>query len=155
MSSSIEAFYDTLAATVFTIGPVTVAVKDADEIPNSVPAANVPVRLLTPLAPFGVEVGAASSVIAVTGGSQPYIVDWTVVDILLWSKIVTDVGVKAHAKDLVAYCVQYLEMLKSLDRPNFILQSVQLTPDVINYPLQSADWFYGVRATLLLTEKYI
>ena len=101
MTSAIGAIYDALAATTITVDSKAITVKDADQIPNSVPAANLPVRLLTPLAPFGVETGAESITIGSSGGSQPMVIDWTVADIMLWAKVVSDVGVKAHAKDLI------------------------------------------------------
>ena len=152
MSSGILAVYNTIAATTITVNTITVTVYDADELPNSVPAASLPVRLLTPLSPFGVEVGARSDTIP-KGGSMPYIVDWTIADILLWNPVATDVGIKAHAKELLAYCVQYLEMLKTLNVT--MVTAVSLVPDVINYPTQSANWYYGVRAILEIKEKFI
>ena len=152
MSSNILAIYNTLAATEITVNTIAVTVYDADQLPNSVPAANLPVRMLTPLAPFGLEAGATSTVIPM-GGSTPYIVDWTIADIMLWKPVAVDIGVKAHAKELLAYCVQYLEMLKTVNLP--IITSVSLVPDVINYPTQSAHWYYGVRVVLGVKEKFV
>ena len=152
MSSSILSIYNTLEATTITVNTVSVTVYDADELPNSVPAATLPVRLLTPLSPFGIEAGAVSSIIP-NGGSMPYIVDWSIVDLMLWQPVATDVGIKAHAKELLAYCVQYLDMLKTVNIS--IMTSVSLVPDVINYPTQSANWYYGVRSVLNVKEKFI
>ena len=152
MSSTILAIYNTLEATTITVGGVSVTVYDADELPNSVPAATLPVRLLTPLTPFGVEAGATSTVIPM-GGSMPYVVDWTIADLMLWKPVAVDIGVKAHAKSLLSYCVQYLDMLKTVNVP--IITSVSLIPDVINYPTQSANWYYGVRVLLGVKEKFI
>ena len=153
MSSTILAIYNTLEATVITVSETAVTVYDADELPNSVPAASLPVRLLTPLNPFGVEVGGFSESIAMSGGSQPYIVNWTIADLMLWQPVATDIGVKAHAKELLSYCVQYLDMLKTLAVP--FVTTVSLVPDVINYPVQSDNWYYGVRAVLEVQEKFI
>lgn len=153
MSSDILSIYNTLEATTITVNTVTVTVYDADELPNSVPGASLPVRLLTPLSPFGIEAGAVSEIVPQSTSSMPYIVDWSIVDLMLWQPVATDVGIKAHAKELLAYCVQYLDMLKTVNIS--LITSVSLVPDVINYPTQSANWYYGVRSVLGVKEKFI
>ena len=80
MTSAIGTIYDTLAATTITVDSKAITVKDADQLPNSVPAANLPVRLLTPLTAFGNEAGATSEVIGSSAGSQPMIINWSIVD---------------------------------------------------------------------------
>ena len=153
MASAIEAIYDALAETSITVNTVSVAVKDADELPNSVAAANLPVRLLTPIAAFGLEAGAETVLVGSSTGGNPYDVNWYINDVMLWSKVISDTGVKAHAKDLISYCAQYYEMARTFGASYNVID-VQLVPDVINYPQGSNDWFYGVRAVLTIKEKF-
>ena len=153
MASSIASIYDAIDATVITVNSTTVTVYDADELPNSVPPANLPVRLLTPLSVFGLESGAATITVGSSVGGNPFDVNWYIADVLLWSKVVSDVGVKAHAKDLVLYCAQWYEMVRTLGATYNVIDATPI-PDVINYPQGSSDWFYGVRAVIVIKEKF-
>lgn len=153
MTSAIATIYDNIAATTITVSGKTIAVKDADELPNSVAAANVPVRLLTPISSFGLEVGAVANVVGSSIGGNPFDVDWNIIDLMLWAKAISGVGLKAYGKDLIAYCAAWYEMVRALGATHNVI-GARCTPDVINYPIGSDDWFYGVRGYLVIKEKF-
>ena len=157
MASQIATIYDTLAAKSLTVSSTAVTAKDADQIPNSIPAANLPVRILTPLLVFGGDVLASGSIWGKAGASSAVSQTlWTINDVMYWRPINDDVGVRAHAKILVAYAAEYLDMLKT-DTSLAALGVVNLThtisTNVLNYPRRSGNWYYGVTCTLVITEK--
>ena len=154
MTSKIDAIYDALAAVAITLDSKTIAVKDADELPNSVAAANLPVRLLTPLEAFGDNAGVRSSIIGTTAGSQPTVAFWTILDLMLWAPVVSNVGVKAHGKIMVNYCAAYLDAMKLIAN-SYNLVSVSVAPSIIRYPEGSNRWFYGARATIEIKEDFV
>jgi len=154
MSSNILTIYDQIAATSITVNGTAVTVKDADQLPNRVASADLPVRLLTPLSGFGAEGAQSSSVWASSGGSSVRQVEWIIYDLLLWQPITLDVGVKAWAKELLAYSRQYFDMLGSLELTGAVRLDANLTHSVIEYPLLSGVLYGGVRATLTIREKW-
>jgi hypothetical protein len=153
MSSAIASIYDALAATSITVNSTSVAVKDADELPNSVPAANLPVRLLTVMNTNGTELNVRSDTIGGDGYSMPTIVFWRMADVMLWRKIGTDIGVKAHSKEIVSYAAEYIDMLRTFVASNgyqVTLMDASALP--YNYPEGSDDWFYAFVVTLEIKE---
>ena len=156
MASQIATIYDTLAAKSLTVSSTAVTAKDADQIPNSLNTADLPVRILTPLLVFGGDVLASGSIWGASSGSAVSQTLWTINDVMYWRPVHDSVGVRAHAKILVAYASAYLDMLKT-DTSLAALGVVNLThtisTNVLNYPRGSGNWYYGVTCTLVITEK--
>ena len=155
MASQIAAIYDALAGKSLTVGTTVVEAKDADEIPNSLSASDLPIRLLTPLITFGGTTMTTGDVWAKATVSAFTETTWTVNDVMYWRPIAAGVGVKAHAKNLVAYATQYMDMLKSdtaLEALGVTKVDHTIAADVLNYPQGSTNWYYGVVCTLVIRE---
>jgi len=152
--SNILTIYDMLAATNITVGSTSIAVKDADEIPNRVLAADLPVRLLTPIADLGGSGVTSSTVWAGGSGSVVRQATWVIHDVMLWRPVALDVGVKAWAKQLLAYEAEYFSMLETLALPGVVRVDASLQPSVIEYPLYSGNLYAGVRVMLTVVEKW-
>lgn len=154
MSSNILTIYDQIAATSITVNGTAVTVKDADQLPNRVASADLPIRLITPISGFGVEGAQTDSVWAGGSGSTVRQVEWQIFDVMLWKPIALDVGVKAWAKELLAYSREYFDMLEDLTLTGAVYLDANLTHSVIEYPLLSGVFYAGVRATLTIREKW-
>lgn len=154
MSSNILTIYDELAASTVVVGGTTLQVKDADELPNRVNDADLPVRLLTPLSELGADGGSSDTVWLAQLGSGIRQIRWIIHDIMLWQPIALDVGVKAWAKELLAYQAQYYVMLETLSLSGVVGLNVSTSAQVIEYPAMSGNFYAGVRATLTIDEKY-
>ena len=154
MSSQIKSVYTALANMDVTIDSAVVDVKKPNELPNSINTAILPVRLLTPIQQF------TPGILRSEGwngalGSTVIQLNWSITDIFLYSTVAQNIGIKALADPLVDYCVAYVDALNNtLSIPsNLMISNYQIRPDIINYPLGGATFFYGVYVYLNLLEK--
>lgn len=153
MTSAIEDIYDALAETSITVNGKKVSVRNADELPNSVASAILPLRMLTVINTNGTELRMRSDTIGGYGYSQPTVVFWQMSDVLLWRKVASDVGIKAHGKELAAYAAQYIDMLEAFVALNhYQVTSLDARAQPYNYPEGSSDWFYAFVMTLEIKE---
>lgn len=154
MASNILTIYDELAATSISVDGTSVTAKDADQLPNRVASADLPVRLITPISEFGSDNSISTSIWNTSGGSAVREVTWVIQDVMLWKPVTQETGVKAWAKSLVDYQKQYLTMLESLSLSGAVKVDVSMSATIIEYPLLSGNFYAGVRATLNVKEKY-
>lgn len=163
MSSAILSIYDALDATSVTVTKAngtttTAAVRDADELPNSLTTADLPVRLLWASDPFGGDNAASSTVFHGQSGSGYYNLTWTITDMLYYVPIAQGLGVKSVHKNLIAYIADYMDMLSDSTRfaittGDAQVRDVRADVSVMEYPLGSGAWYWGVRATLTVDES--
>lgn len=155
MSSQIKAIYTAFANMDVAIDGNTIPVKKPEQLPDSIQTAQLPVRLLTPLRPFLPDYSRSSSW-NTSEGSSVNRVDWTIIDIFLYDAMNQRIGIKAHADSLIDYCVAYIDAMNdgSLVLPNNTMITNWTTrPDVINYPIGSNSWYYGVYCYHSILEK--
>ena len=156
MASQIVELYNALALTSITVNGVAVRVKRLDETPSKLDTADLPVRVLTPISQVRPQ-NANSAVWAVGASSVVTQITWTIADIMYWQPVAQNVGIQAVADELVAYMRDYLSMLKTFSPPasgsTMWIANVGLQAGVYEYPILSGRLFYGVVATLTITEK--
>lgn len=155
MSSQIKNIYSAFSAMDVTLDGEIVPVKKPETLPNSIQTANLPLRLLTPLQPFIPNFSTSSSWNAGVGSSVNQ-VNWIVTDIFLSDAMNQNIGIRAHADTLIDYCVAYIEAMNdgSLALPNnTMITNYTTRPDVINYPIGSQYWYYGVFCYINILEK--
>lgn len=147
--SELLAIYDALAAVQVPVDGAIVRVKNVTELPESVAAADCPVRLLMP---WGERTGtSAMSVISLGGMSQA---EWQIVDLLLLRPAQAD-KLKTAAAAVVRYMRDYsiaLARTRTLAGA-VILNPVKLTSGVGEYPKGGPAWF-GVEASLTVRETW-
>lgn len=153
--SNLRTIYTNLAAkTVTVVSPVhgsqTPPVRDLDELPAFVEAAQCPVRLLLPIGPGRGESREGQFICLGTTGRST----WHVTDLLLWRPIEEGLSLESVAVDLVLYAAAYIEMLRTFRSPasQCILKEWQIVTGRFNYPSGSANWFFGVECSLDIEE---
>lgn len=153
MSSQIVAIYDALAATTITVDNKAIRVKDADELPNSLSSADLPVRLLTPFSEFLPE-NAATQNLLFDSSTMVQRIDWSLADIMFWRPVAQGVGVKAVAGLALVYMRQYFAMWSALSVPGTVEARLRMQASAaLEYPQFSGNYYYGVVAILSLAEK--
>ena len=144
--------YDALAAkTITTTSGVTPTVYDLDELPESVSTAILPARLLLPL---GNQPGEGREANFLAIGTTMTVV-WQINDLMLWDASEQGIGLKGFAEELVDYCGQYLEAMRSFKCPysnTTSLESVSVTPGEYEWPSGSGRFFPGVLCQLQVRE---
>ena len=163
MSSVISAIYDALDATSVSVTKpdgtsVTASVRDADELPNSITTADLPIRLLWANDPFGGSNANSATVFHGQSGSSYYNLQWTITDMLYYTPVAQGLGVKSAAKNLLAYIADYYDMLSdstrfSISTGDARVKDARADVDVMEYPLGSGVWYWGVRMTLTIDES--
>lgn len=156
MSSQIKEIYAAFASLSITLGTKVVTAKQPSELPNTIPSANLPLRLLTPISRFSNNFGISDTTWNSGLGSQVNQVTWTITDLFLYDAINTQIGVKALTDPLIDYAKEYLNQAANggIDLPgNCWVDQISLRPDVIEYPLGSGNFYYGVVAIVRVTEK--
>lgn len=157
--SQIRTVYSNLAALSVTFtresgGSITVGAKDLDELPNSVAAADAPVRLLLPYAnTTETRDGQFASLDRV--GRQ----EWFLSDLLLWKPAPLGSGIAESAADLVRYQGAYFEMLRDWRDCGIVggdsdveLIGWRAAPGVYDWPIGGNAWWQGVMITLQVLE---
>jgi len=162
MPSVISTIYDNLDATNVVVTKqdgttANAAVSDADELPQQLHTAHLPIRLLWPNDPYGGDNAASTTVFHAQSGSSYYNLTWTITDLLYYIPVGQGLGNKLSAKNLIKYIADYMDMLSdssrfSITTGDAVIADVRAEVDVLEYPLGSGHWFWGVRVTLTVDE---
>lgn len=155
MSSQIKEIYQAISDMDIVLNGAVVPVKKPSELPNSIQTANLPVRLLTPIHQFipgfitsdNWNAGLGSGIVQAT---------WNVVDIFLYEPVNQTIGVRALTDPLIDYCKIYIDAMNAgeLALPNNVVNlNYIMRPDIINYPLGGATFYYGVYTYHTILEK--
>lgn len=158
MASDISGIYDAFAATTVSVGGEACTVKDADELPQSLTTAVLPMRLLSPFDPFAGDNAASETVYAAQSGSGYYTVLWQLSDLMYYEAVNQRIGVKSVAKDLLGYMADYADMLSDTTRLSMptstdaVVGDVSFVADILEYPLGSQHYFFGVRVSMTVSE---
>lgn len=155
--SEIIGIYSNLAALSVTFtsnagDTVTVTCKDLDELRLNIDSAYCPIRQLLPI---GNET--EGQVAQLTFGRSQELT-WRIVDLFFY-KTASQGGMLAEAgPDLVRYMAAYEEMIRTsfqscgyTDGRKYCA-SVQMLPAIINWPLDSDRYFFGVSCILTIRE---
>ena len=151
MPSVLTDIYATIAAQAITVNGQAVDVLDLGALPNAVESATLPVRLLQPFNARGE--GALQSFWTPGRGVRTII--WGIADLLLWRTSAAGIGLLDIAPDLIAYKVQYADLLSELrDAPQSRWSVTNCTMEVqtFDYPIDGGRWYDGVICQLQITE---
>lgn len=148
MASLLTTIYATIAAQSITIGATAVGCLDLAQLRSGMESAVLPTRMLVPFNARGD--GSLQSFWTLGDGVRT--VDWGIADILFWRAAAAGVGLDDIAPDLIAYKVQYAELLKALRGPRWNVIGCQLQVQAFEWPLGSGRWWDGVIGQLTIRE---
>ncbi len=152
-ASQLLSIYDAIAAMSVTAAGETPTVWDVDEIRDSVHTAHLPVRILLPHGDFRGGGGQAFRPVTLTNNIARG--TWQIVDLCLWKPVGRDLGMRAVGPALVEYCSAYVTALVGINRGTTYqsyLTGWDIAAGVYAFPDPSDNWFWGVRATVLVDE---
>ena len=158
MTSNISAAYAALDATTVTFTLLgqsrTPVVKTLSEIPNTINAGDLPLRLLLSMESVGdgermdfLTIGAGAS-----GGS--FHMRWKITDLMLAIPSAQGQGIKSVAASLVSYCGKYADMARNSRNlaTGISIEHLTLAAGTYTYPGEAGTPYFGVQATLDLVE---
>lgn len=148
MASVLTTIYATIAAQPITVGSTTVGCLDLSQLRSGMETAVMPTRMLVPFNARGD--GSLQSFWTLGDGVRT--IDWGIADILFWRAHAAGVGLDDIAPDLIAYKVQYAELLRSLRGNRWNVVGCQLQVLAFEWPLGSARWWDGVIGQLTIRE---
>jgi hypothetical protein len=150
--SEITSIYDALEAkSVTTTGGDTPDVYDLDELKNSIPSSDLPIRLLLPVGDDTKGDGRSGVFIAI---GTTMAIDWQVNDLMLWQPLGQGEGLREYAPELVDYCGKYLDAMRTFKCPtnNSSLTDVYMSPGIYEWPMGSGVMYAGVLCQLTIKE---
>ena len=124
---------------------------DLDELPESVTTAQLPCRLLLPVATMPGE-GREGTHIAIGTAMS---INWQITDLMLWQPSEQGLGLREFAPKLVEYSGKYLDGMRTWGKcpsANSTLQSVSITPGEYEWPRGSGRFYSGVLCVLQILE---
>lgn len=148
MASLLTTIYSTLAAQSITVNGTTVGCLDLSALRTSLQSAVLPTRMLNPFNARGG--GSLQSFWTLNDGVRT--VDWLITDMLAWRAHAAGVGLEDIAPDLIAYTVQYAELLKALRTRTWNVTQCQIQVLAYEWPLASNNWWDGVICQLTIRE---
>ena len=148
MASQLTTIYSTIAAQAITVGSASVGCLDLSQLRTDVQSAVLPTRMLVPFNARGD--GSLQSFWTLGDGVRT--VDWGIADILFWRAHAAGIGLDDIAPDLIAYKVQYMELLKALRTRAWNVIGCQLQVLAFEWPLGSGRWWDGVIGQLTIRE---
>jgi len=151
-ASAIVNVYGSLADLVVTMADgVTPYAYDLDELPESITTAQLPCRLLLPVATMPGE-GREGMHIAIGTAMS---INWQITDLMLWQPSEQGLGLREFAPKLVEYSGKYLDGMRAWGKcptSNTTLQSVSITPGEYEWPRGSGRYYAGVLCLLQVLE---
>lgn len=148
MASQLTSIYATIDAQAITVNGTAVGCLNLSELRADIVSAVLPTRMLVP---FNAR-GDGSLQNFWTMGDGVRTVDWGIADILFWRAHAAGIGLDDIAPDLIAYKVQYAEILKALRGPRWNVTGCQLQVLAFEWPLGSGRWWDGVVVQLTVRE---
>lgn len=125
-------------------------------VPNTITTAHLPLRLLTPISRFSQRFANANNLFNPNQGSTVNQIIWSITDLFLLSPVSLNVGLRFQNDDLISYCSDYIKKLGdgTFKLPNNCwINSTSFRPDVIEYPLLSNNFYFGVVSLFEVSEK--
>lgn len=148
MASQLTTIYATIAAQQVTVNGTAVGCLDLSQLRTGMESAVLPTRMLNP---FNAR-GGGSLQSFWTLGDGVRTVDWLITDMLIWRAHAAGIGLDDIAPDLIAYTVQYAELLKSLRSRAWNVTQCQMQVLAYEWPLGSTRWWDGVICQLTIRE---
>jgi hypothetical protein len=148
VASLLTTIYATIAAQEITVNGQAVGCLDLAELRTSLESAVLPTRQLNP---FNARGGGGLQTFW-TMGDGVRTVDWLITDMLAWRAHAAGMGLEDIAPDLIAYTVQYVELLKQLRTRTWNVTGCQMQVLAYEYPLGSGRWWDGVICQLTIRE---
>jgi hypothetical protein len=149
--SQITSIYDALEAiTVTTTSGSTPMVYNLSDLPKNADTARLPARLLLPVGNNPGE-GREGSFIAI-GATMT--ITWQISDLMLWQATEQGRGLPEFAPELVDYCGEYMDAMRTFKCPtsNSALERVTVTPGIYEWPSMSGKYYSGVLCQLEILE---
>lgn len=156
MTSAILSIYDAFVAAPITVGTTTFTAKDADAQPNSLVTAGLPLRLLGPIELTGRENTTALPIYVLQDTSYAMQATWRIFDNMFYRPLAQGIGQQTANAVLLGYMADYLAMLA--DTTRLILPAdcwvvdVTMSAEVLEYPLVSGNFYFGVRCIVTVAE---
>lgn len=125
-------------------------------VPNTITTAHLPLRILTPLSRFSNQFSTAGNSLNPNQGSGVNNVFWTITELFLLSPISQGSGIRFQNDMLVDYCAEFYYRIGNgyLNMPtNTWINNVTFRPDVIEYPIGSGQFYFGVVGIFTISEK--
>lgn len=154
--SVIQNVYDAISELELTIGERILTCAKPSSVPNIITTAHLPLRILTPLSRFSNQFAMAANSFNPNEGSGVNNIFWTITELFLLTPISQGSGIRFQNDALVEYCAEFFEKLGdgSLQLPtNTWIQNVTFRPDIIEYPLGTGQFYFGVVGVFTISEK--
>lgn len=88
-----------------------------------------------------------------------YKTQWGVTELMLYRPANSGLGIASFASVLTEYCGAYLNLIANVRAPvaaaSIILEGWNCQPQMIQYPQEVGNWYYGAVCTLTFTENVI
>lgn len=154
--SVIQEVYDAMSALELKIDEKILTCAKPSAVPNTITTAHLPLRILTPLSRFSNQFAAASNSFNPNQGSGVNNIFWTITELFLLTPISQGSGIRFQNDILVEYCVEYYDKLGAgaLKLPNNVwIENANFRPDIIEYPIGSGQFYFGVVGIFTISEK--
>lgn len=140
--------YPAIAALELELAGVTVTGYGLDQLPNSVVAAMLPCRVLSPFTN-----NAGGNIQRWVTLERNKVVDWQLTDLLLARGAAAGLGLVDIAEPLTEYLERYIDAMRTLRTfARWKVISVDAKVDMIEWPESSGQWYDGVRSQLTIRE---
>jgi hypothetical protein len=152
MSSQLPAIYATIAAQEITVSGKTVRCYDLAALRTNIESVQLPARQLIP---FNARGDGSLQSFWTPGQMGVTTVDWGIADMLFWRPVGAGKGLHDVAPELIAYKVQYLDLIKKLrglGQQKINVINCAMTVQAFNWPLDSDRWWDGVICQLVIRE---
>lgn len=159
--SDVRTLYGTLAdlAIAYTDeagGAQSVTAQDLHEVKEETESLHLPTRILIPMQAEGAGDGTGLQLLTVGVSSIFGKITWRIADLYLHASVGEGTGLHSHLPDLILYSGAYAEQIADsgadLGIGTMTFVGLNLQADLIEWPLQSNKWFYGVTAMISYEE---
>lgn len=155
-SSKILEVCSSILSLPITLDGETVKTYGFASMPNSFTTAHLPARFISPVNRYVQGFGQSDSNFNAGYGSVVNKMSWNLVEYFLYEPVSQNIGLKTNVEPLVTFCAKYLEGISSatFQMPtNTWYDNVLLRPDIIEFPLASGSFYFGVVVLITIQEK--
>lgn len=149
MASQLTSIYATIADYDITVNGQAVGCLDLSQLRTSLESAVLPTRMLNPMDARGG--GSLQTFWTVQPGSVAT-VDWQIADMLAWRAHAAGIGLEDITPDLIAYKVQYIELIRSLRSARYNIVGCSMRVTAYEWPQGAGRWWDGVICQLTIRE---